>query len=76
MIVGEFGNTSSSRGSCKEADLHKVGLVNVLNRNRLLADCSGKSIKTNGTACIVFYDSFKKSAVNVIKTELINFKSL
>ena len=74
MVVCKFGYTSTSGGSGKEADLHKIGLVYVFDSHCFLTDSCSESVKSDRTAAVVFDDCFKKPSVDVVKTELVYFQ--
>ena len=74
MLIGKTCGASSSRSSCEKSYLKQIGLVNVLEGDRLLADGSGKRIKSDGTAVVYLYNRFKHSPVDVIKTERVYLK--
>ena len=76
MIVGKLCDTSAARSSCKEADLHKIRLVNVLDCNGFLTNRCGKGIKSNRATVIVLDNRLKKAAVDVVKAQLVDLKRL
>ena len=74
MLVCKSGNTATAGGAAKVSDLHKEGLVNVLESHRLLADSSSESVKTYRTSVIELYNCLKHSLVGAVKTELVDLE--
>ena len=50
VVVGKLRNTTPAGRACQEADLHQIGLVDVLQRDGLLADGRRERLQADGAA--------------------------
>ena len=75
MLVCSSGDAAASRRSGQESTLKQEGLVNVLQRHRLLVDGGRQRIETNGAAVIEVYDAAEHPPVQRVKAKLVHLQS-
>ena len=76
MRVCKSGYATSARCTREESYLHKIRLVHILKRDGLFADGSGESFKTDRTAVVKVDNCFEHSAVGVVKSKLVDLKTV
>ena len=68
MLISTAGCTSSSGSSVKEAELHKIRLVNILQGDGFFSDGGSKGVKAYRTAVEKFDYCGKHLSVGGVKT--------
>src|SRR5690349_13674786 len=65
---------AAPRGALEEAVLHEEGLVHLLDRELVLADCRGDGLHAHGAAIELLDDGLEDAGVHVVESELVDIE--
>ena len=74
MLIGQPGGETAAGGSFQETQLHEVGLVDIRDGVRFLADRGGDSVQSHRSAIKLVDDSMQHLVVYLIKSYGVNLK--
>src|SRR4030042_2577568 len=68
VFIGEAGCHPAPRGTFQKAQLQQIGLIDIHDSIRFLADSSGYGVKPDGAAVELLYDGVQNFAVYLVET--------
>ena len=72
MFIGQAGDAAAARGAGQVAELHQVGLAEVLQRDALLAQRGGQRVKADRAAAVQLDDRAQHAAVELVQALRVN----
>lgn len=76
MFIGTRHGDAAARRFADKPKLQEIRLVNVLNRRSFFSCGCGKRVQTDRTAAEFNDNRIQQSSVNIVKPQLIHFKSV
>ena len=74
MLIGLGGDTAATGGAGKEAQLHQIGLIHVLQGHCLLVDGGCQGLQTHRTAPVVLDDGAQHPVVNGVQPQVVDLQ--
>ena len=74
VLIGQLRDAAAARRACQKTDLQQIRLVNVFQRDGLLADGRGQCLKAHRAAAVVFHNGGEHTAVDGVKAQTVDLE--
>ena len=74
MLIGLGGDAPAPWGAGEEAQLHEVGLVHILQGDRLLVDSGGQGLQAHRPAPVVLDDAPEHPVVDGVQSQVVDLQ--